>query len=122
MTLDNVSTSLFQIDPNRSISNNQQLREPIDSSELPTDFVFHRDPLRHQLRDFLRFRDLKYFALFYEQRARKTKVALDVFRYRYDRGDVDALVVTAYPNGVHRIWIDELAKDFPPLTLEKTRA
>ena len=76
--------------------------------------IFHRQPLQHQLRDFERFKDQSYFALFYEQRARKTKVVLDIFRYRYARGDIDALIVIAWPNGVHRVWIDELPKDFPP--------
>lgn len=98
------------------------LRREVDPSELPTDFVFYRAPLRHQLRDFMRYRDKRYFGLFYEQRARKTKVVLDVFRYRYERGEVDALLVIAYPNGVHRVWLDELSKDFPPETYAKTRA
>jgi hypothetical protein len=83
----------------------------------------HRAPLAHQVRDFVRFKDRACFALFYEQRARKTKVDLDVFRYRCQVvGDVDALVVVAYPNGVHRGWLDELALDFPPEVLANTRS
>lgn len=84
-------------------------------------FTFHRQPLAHQLRDFNRFKDWPFFALFYEQRARKTKVALDIFRYRYEKGDVQALVVIAYPSGVHRVWIDELPKDFTPDFLKQTK-
>ncbi len=81
-----------------------------------TDFVFHRQPLAHQLRDFERFKNLSYHALFYEQRqrGRKTKVELDIFRYRYGLEHIDALLVIAFPNGVHRVWVDELPKDFPP--------
>jgi hypothetical protein len=90
--------------------------------ELDEYFEFYRPPLIHQIRDFYRFRDLPYHALFYQQRARKTKVELDIFRYLYDTGKVDALIIIAYPNGVHRVWIDELPKDFPPAFLKNTRA
>ena len=81
----------------------------------------HRAPLAHQVRDVIRFRDAPYFALFYEQRARKTKVALEIFRYRFTKGDVDALIVVAYPNGVHRVWLDEVEKDFPEDFLATTK-
>lgn len=90
-----------------------------------------RAPLAHQVRDFIRFKDgqrvpalglVPHFALFYEQRARKTKVALDVFRYRYEQGDVDALFVIAYPSGVPPVWLDEIQKDFPPEFLAQTKA
>lgn len=85
-------------------------------------FDFYRPPLAHQLRDFERFKDLEYHALFWEQRTRKTWLELNVFRYRYEvHQDIDALVVIAFPNGVHRVWIDELQKDWPPEFLEKTR-
>jgi len=85
-------------------------------------FTFTRVPLAHQLEAFHRFRDQPYHALFWEQRTRKTWVELNVFRYRYEvRGDVDALIVIAFPNGVHRVWVDEIKKDWPAELLEKTR-
>lgn len=86
------------------------------------DFTFHRPPMAHQLEAFERFKDSPFFALFIEQRGGKTSIALNVFRYRYEKGDVDALVVIAYPNGVHRVVIDELPKDFPPSLMARTRA
>ena len=86
------------------------------------DFNFYRQPLAHQLRNFERFKDLEYHALFWEQRTRKTWLELNIFRYRYEvRQDVDALVVIAFPNGVHRVWVDELQKDWPPEFLEQAR-
>lgn len=90
-------------------------------SDTNVTFTFHRPPLAHQLAAFERFKDAPYQAHFDEQRTRKTKQILDKFRYRCDR-DVDALIVIAYPNGVHRVWIDELTKDFPPDFLARTRA
>lgn len=87
-------------------------------------FSFHRQPLAHQLRDFERFKDSSRIPLFYEMRAGKTKVILDIFRYRYQRGDVDALMIFADPKGVEMIWLDELPKDLSPeeLTTIKTLA
>lgn len=82
----------------------------------------YRAPLAHQVCDVVRFKDLPYHALFYEQRGRKTKDELDIFRYRYGLGHVDTLVVIAFPNGVHRVWLDELPKDFPPEFLAACRS
>jgi Mesyanzhinovviridae DNA helicase len=81
---------------------------------MMTDFVFHRPPLAHQRRDFERFKDCPYFALWWEPRVGKTKTTLDIFRYHYERNNVNALIVIAYPNNVHRVWIDELPKELPP--------
>src|SRR5277367_6082913 len=82
--------------------------------EVESYYDFHRPPLVHQLEAHYRFRDQPYHALFWQQRARKTSVELNIFRYRYERGDVDMLLVIAHPSGVHRVWIDELPKDLPP--------
>ncbi len=81
---------------------------------------FHRQPLRHQLRAFYAYRDRPFHALWWEQRCRKTGVELNVFRYRYELGHVRCLIVLAYPNGVHRVWADELAKDWPPDLVRRT--
>lgn len=83
---------------------------------------FVRPGLAHQLRWFEEYKDRPYHALFWEQRTRKTWLELNVFRYRYEvRRDVDALIVIAFPNGVHRVWVDELQKDLPPAFLENAR-
>lgn len=81
-----------------------------------------RPPLAHQVTAFERFKDKPYFALHWEQRVRKTRPVLDIFRYRYARGEVDALVIIAWPNGVQRVWLDEIKEDFPTQWIEATRA
>ena len=80
-----------------------------------------RPPLAHQEAAFNRFKDDPYWALFWQQRVRKTEPATRTFRYHYGRGHVDALLVFAWPNGVHRTWIDEIQKDFPEDFLAATR-
>ena len=86
-------------------------------------YQFHRPPLAHQLEAFERFKDQSHHALFWEPRVRKTSVELNIFRYRHEVvGDVDALVAIAFPNGVHRVWIDEIEKEYPPEFLEKLKA
>lgn len=77
-------------------------------------FEFYRPPLEHQRGAFERFKNEHIHALFWEQRTRKTSVELSIFRYLYGIGAVDALISIAFPNGVHRVWMDELALDYPP--------
>lgn len=88
----------------------------------PWQFSFYRSPRAHQARDFARFKDAEYFALLWEPRCGKTKLIYDIFQYRYALGHVDALVVVAFPNGVHRVWLDELPKELPPDLLARTAA
>ncbi len=68
----------------------------------------------HQEEAFNRFKDANAFALFWQQRVRKTKVILDIAAYRYARSEIDTLVIIAYPSGTHRVWLDEAPKDLPP--------
>lgn len=82
---------------------------------------FHREPRAHQLRDFMRFRDEPYFGLWWEPRVGKTWAVNNIFRYRCERGDVDALVVLSYPSGVKHVWSDEMAKDWPPEFLTRCK-
>jgi hypothetical protein len=91
-------------------------------TDLPADFVpFIRPPLPHQLAAYERFKDADAIALWMEQRTRKTSVALSIFRYRWRRGDVDALLVFADPKGVEETWAGEIRDDFPPDDLAATR-
>ena len=88
-----------------------------------SEFIFYRQPRKHQLAGFERFKDSSYFALFWEMRCGKTKTTLDIFRYRCEIiGDVDAMIIIAFPNGVQQVWLDELAKDLPPKFLSNTKA
>jgi hypothetical protein len=90
--------------------------------ELPVDFTFHRPPRdEDQLRGFMLARDQEFWAHFWDPRVGKTKVTNDEFRYNYERGRVDAMVVLAYPSSVHLVWGDEMPKDFPPAFMEQAR-
>lgn len=73
---------------------------------------FKRQPFAKQLEALETSKDKPNFALFMEQGTGKTKVTLDTANYLYNQGVIDTLIVIAWPNGVHRNWVDiELAKD-----------
>ena len=77
-------------------------------------YEFKRPPMDHQRQAFLLSRDQTAYALFMEQGTGKTKVTLDNACYLYKAGKIDMLVVVAWPNGVHRNWIEcELPEDIP---------
>ena len=77
-------------------------------------YKYKREPMDHQRRAFALTRDHKYFGLFCEQGTGKTKIILDNAAYLYSRGEIDTLIVVAWPNGVHRNWIEvELPEDMP---------
>jgi len=60
----------------------------------------------HQNEAFERYKDATEIALFLEQGLGKTKIILDIARYKYKKGEIDALLVIA-PNGVHKQWARE---------------
>lgn len=73
---------------------------------------FKRKPFAKQLEGFELSKDKPNFGLFMEQGTGKTKVTLDTANYLYKKGVIDTLIVVAWPNGVHRNWVDiEIAKD-----------
>ena len=68
--------------------------------------------MEHQRRAFLISRDAKAFAYLMEQGTGKTKVVIDNACYLFKEGKIDCLIIVAWPNGVHRMWVDdELPKD-----------
>lgn len=69
-------------------------------------FDYHRQPMAHQRKGFLLSRDKTVFALFCEQGTGKTKIVLDTAVYLYEQKLIDAICVVAWPNGVHRNWVD----------------
>ena len=73
---------------------------------------FKRPPFAKQLEAWELSKDKPNFALFMEQGTGKTKVTLDTANYLYSEGKIDILIVVAWPNGVHRNWVDiEVTKD-----------
>lgn len=91
-------------------------------NEPTSDYTFYREPLAHQRRIFERFKSEPYFALFMEQRTGKTKIVLDIFARYVNIKYLDTLIVIAYPNGVHRVFLDEMVKDLSPEMLANTKA
>jgi len=76
------------------------------------DFEYKRQPMQHQRKGFLLSRDLPAFGLFMEQGTGKTKVTLDTAQYLFEKGKIQGLVIVAWPNGVHRNWIEhEIPED-----------
>jgi SNF2 family DNA or RNA helicase len=59
---------------------------------------------KHQRREFHRHRDDRARMLLWQMRTGKTKAMIDLACYLYDKGEIDAVLVTA-PNGVHLNWI-----------------
>lgn len=77
-------------------------------------YEYKRPPMDHQRQCFLLSRDKPVFGLFMEQGTGKTKVIADNAAYLFKKEEIEALVVVAWPNGVHRNWIDtELPEDIP---------
>ncbi len=75
-------------------------------------FPYKRDPMAHQRKAFHLSRDKESFGLFMEQGTGKTKVTLDTAQWLFLEGKIDALVIVAWPNGVHRNWIEyEIPED-----------
>jgi hypothetical protein len=85
-------TSAEKIKPSRKIND--------------SDYKYFRRPMEHQRRAFALSRDRETFGLFMEQGTGKTKVILDTAQWLFQNGKINCLVVVAWPNGVHRNWID----------------
>lgn len=78
------------------------------TAELVDDgfFRYAREPMEHQRKAFVLSRNSPAFALLMEQGTGKTKVVIDNACYLFNRNEIDALIIVAWPNGVHRNWID----------------
>lgn len=68
----------------------------------------------HQETDLVRTADMNVFALLHEQRTGKTRIVYDTACYRYEKGEIDTLIVVAWPLGVHRNWIVDDAPMYIP--------
>ena len=80
----------------------------INPAILPDDsgYTYKRKPMDHQRKAFGLSRDRKAFGLFMEQGTGKTKVIIDTACYLWNKKEIDFLVIVAWPNGVHRNWVD----------------
>lgn len=75
----------------------------------------------HQRDIFGVFKDIKAYALFWEQGVGKTKPTIDKFCYLYEQGHVQALFVIA-PDGVQRNWAnDQLPTHMPDKHFAKAK-
>lgn len=75
--------------------------------------IFKTEPYAHQLHVFERFKDRKYFGLFADMGTGKTKMSIDIAAYKWEQGQIAAMVVIA-PNHVHEQWVrTELPKHCP---------
>jgi len=70
---------------------------------------FKTTPYAHQLTAFERFKDRPYFALFADMGTGKTKMSIDIAAYKFETGQIDAMLIIA-PNHVHTQWVNE---EFP---------
>lgn len=86
----------------------------------PNDYVFNSDapsPWSHQKEAFLKFADSSFCVLFFEQRCGKTRTAIDICAYRFEKDDIDAILILSWPNGVSRNWVTEEIPNWLPLRI-----
>lgn len=87
-----------------------------------TDYEFKTEPFAHQRELFEATRDLKSYAVLWEQGTGKTKPTIDTACHLYEQGEIDAVLVVA-PNGVHRNWVtDEIPTHLPDRLAPKTHS
>jgi hypothetical protein len=79
-----------------------------ETSERYSDhgYKYKRLPMKHQRKAFALSRDKVAFGFFMEQGTGKTKVTLDTACWLWQKEKIDALIVVAWPNGVHRNWVE----------------
>ena len=71
-----------------------------------SDYTYKRPPMDHQRTAFALSRNKETFGLFMEQGTGKTKVTLDTACYLFLEKKIDMLIIVAWPNGVHRNWLE----------------
>jgi hypothetical protein len=81
----------------------------IEKHKVHTDdgtYEFKRTPMAHQETSFVLARNREEWAHLHEQGVGKTKIILDTASYLFTKGEIEMLVVVAWPNGIHRGWVD----------------
>lgn len=64
------------------------------------------DRFRHQQEAFDRYKDASCIPIFFDPGLGKTRTVIDIACYKYNKGDIDSVIVIA-PNGVHEQWARE---------------
>lgn len=83
-------------------------------TESDDGYAYKRPPMDHQRKGFLLTREKEFFGLFCEAGTGKTKIIWDTAAYLYAKGEISGLAIVAWPNGVHRNWIEtEMPEDMP---------
>jgi SNF2 family DNA or RNA helicase len=80
-------------------------------NQLP--YPFWTKPFEHQLKCWLRSKDLEAFALFMEMGTGKTKIIIDTAAYLYDKGEIDAIIVFAN-KGSYLNWVNKEVPEHMP--------
>jgi len=82
-------------------------------------YEYKTKPFNHQHEEFMRTKEDRIRALFWEMGTGKTKVVIDTGAYLFQQNHINAIVVLA-PNGVHFNWAtDELPIHMPDATAER---
>jgi len=68
--------------------------------------IFETQPFSHQLEGFERFKDERFFAMFWDMGTGKSKVTIDIAAHKFLTKQCDRMLVVA-PNYVHAQWINE---------------
>lgn len=85
------------------------------------EFEFKHPPFQHQQEFWEQTRDLREYAVFWEQGTGKSKATIDTGLWQYVQGTIDAVLVLA-PNGIHRNWVtDEIPEHVPEALLRESR-
>lgn len=79
-------------------------------------------PWAHQAQAVKVYGDHRILALNFSTRTGKSRSAIDVAAYRYERGDINALLIIAYPNGVPRNWIENEIPVYLPQRIPRLTA
>ncbi|MHA1302165.1 MAG: DEAD/DEAH box helicase [Candidatus Heimdallarchaeaceae archaeon] len=77
---------------------------------------FKTKPYEHQIEVFNLFKDRDFYAIFMEMGTGKTKVAIDIASYLYQKGKIEAVLLIA-PNGVHYAWYSEQLPEHSPIPI-----
>lgn len=99
------------IDPNKlkglKKSSTKKETKPKVEREIDHDEVKSAILYEHQKEALEKFKDKEDIALFFEMGCGKTLTCLKIAEYKYNKGEIDSLLVIA-PNDVHKQWYDDL--------------
>lgn len=78
-------------------------------------YVPHTDPMPHQKEFFDLFHNAEFFGNLSEQGTGKTKTIIDICAAKFERGEIDGLLVAAPNEGdIPENWVDQVAIHLPP--------